>query len=58
VSHNRSIRRAAAALLKTAMATSDPAMVAKFIERAADLKDEAGELPPPGKESSTLMEEG
>jgi hypothetical protein len=38
-------REAAAALLKMARATSDPALAARLIERAADIKDQAGELP-------------
>ena len=40
-------RKAAAALLKMAKTTSDPAIAAGLIEAAAKLKDEAGELPPP-----------
>ena len=40
-------REAAAALLKMARTTSDPAVAAGLIEAAAKLKDEAGELPPP-----------
>ena len=40
-------RRAAAALLKMAMTTSDPDVAARLVEIAADLKDQAGELPPP-----------
>lgn len=40
-------RRAAAALLKMAQATSDPALAARLIEAAADLKDQAGDLPQP-----------
>jgi hypothetical protein len=40
-------RKAAAALLKMATATSDPAVAAGLIEAAAKLKDEAGELPLP-----------
>ena len=40
-------RKAAAALLKMARATSDPDLAAKLVQAAADLKDQAGELPPP-----------
>lgn len=40
-------RRAAAALLKMAKTTSDPNVAARLVEIAADLKDQAGELPPP-----------
>jgi len=48
VSKNRyHAREAAAALLKMARATSDPAVAAGLIEAAANLKDQAGELPPP-----------
>jgi hypothetical protein len=47
VSKNRyHARKAAAALLKIAKATSDPAVAAGLIEAAVKLKDEAGELPP------------
>lgn len=38
-------RQAAAALLKLAQTTSDPNVAARLIEAAADLKDQAGELP-------------
>jgi hypothetical protein len=48
VSKNRyHVREAAAALLKMARTTSDPAVAAGLIEAAANLKDEVGELPPP-----------
>jgi hypothetical protein len=40
-------RQAAAALLKMARATSDPNVAARLIEAAADLREQAGELPPP-----------
>ena len=40
-------REAAAALLKMAKATSDPAVAAGLIEAASKLQDEAGELSPP-----------
>ena len=40
-------REAAAALLKMAQTSSDPKISAGLIEAAADLKDQAGELPPP-----------
>ena len=39
-------RQAALALLKMAMTTSDPKIAAALVEAAADLKDQAGELPP------------
>ena len=39
--------RQAAALLKMAKATSDPKVVVGLVEAAADLKEQAGELPPP-----------
>ena len=39
-------RQAAAALLKMAQATTDPHVAAGLVEAAADLKDQAGELPP------------
>jgi hypothetical protein len=39
-------RQAALALLKMAKTTSDPKVAAGLIEIAADLKDQAGELPP------------
>ena len=48
VSKNRyHAREAAAALLKMAKTTSDPAVAAGLIEAATKLKEEAGELPPP-----------
>jgi hypothetical protein len=47
VSENRfHARQAAAALLKMAKATSDPEIAAGLVRVAADLKDQAGELPP------------
>lgn len=39
-------RQAALALLKMARTTSDPRVAAGLIEAAADLKEQAGELPP------------
>lgn len=39
-------RRAAAALLKMAKTTTDPKLAAGLIQIAADLKDQAGDLPP------------
>jgi len=38
-------REAAAALLKMAKTTSDPDLAAGFVQAAADLKDQIGELP-------------
>jgi hypothetical protein len=46
-------RQAAAALLKMAKTTSDPKVAAGLVDVAADLKDQAGELPPPVTESET-----
>ena len=40
-------RLAAAALLKMARASSDPAFVAGLVDAAADLKEQVGELPAP-----------
>jgi hypothetical protein len=40
-------RQAAAALLKMAKATSDPALAARLVDAAADLKDQVGEVRPP-----------
>jgi len=46
VSQNRfHARQAAAALLKMAKTTSDPKVAAGLIEAAANLKEQAGELP-------------
>jgi len=39
-------RQAALALLKMAKTTSDPKVAAGLVEAAANLKDQAGELPP------------
>ena len=39
-------RQAAVALLKMAQATSDPKVAAGLVEAAAELKEQAGELPP------------
>jgi hypothetical protein len=39
-------RQAAVALLKMAKTTSDPKIAAGLVEAAADLKEQAGELPP------------
>ena len=44
-------RKAVASLLKLAKATSDPNAAVGFVERAADLKDQIGELPPPAPEA-------
>jgi hypothetical protein len=58
MSQNRFHRRqAAATLLKMAKATTDPGVAAKLVEAAADLKDQAGELPAPTKPPDVLMEE-
>jgi len=50
-------RQAAVALLRMAKATTDPGMAARLVEAAADLKEQAGELPPPIKPPDVLMEE-
>jgi hypothetical protein len=47
VSANRfHARQAAVALLKMAKTTSDPDLAANLVRVAADLKEQAGELPP------------
>jgi len=45
--HGLHARKAASTLLKMARTTSDTALAARLIEAAADLKDQAGERPPP-----------
>lgn len=40
-------RQAAAVLLKMAQATTDPNLAARLVEAAAELKEQAGELPLP-----------
>ena len=40
-------REAAAALLKMAKTSSDPALSARLVATAADLKDQVGEVAPP-----------
>jgi hypothetical protein len=50
-------RQAAAALLKMAKATSDAAVAIALVHAAADLKDQAGELPPPKKPPDILTEQ-
>jgi len=44
--HRFHARQAALALLKMAKTTSDPKVAAGLLDAAADLKDQAGELPP------------
>ncbi|GGI30834.1 hypothetical protein GCM10010987_61410 [Bradyrhizobium guangdongense] len=39
-------REAAATLLRMARTTKDPSVAAGLVQRAADLKDRTGELPP------------
>lgn len=52
-------REAAAALLKMAKTTSNPDIVSGLVQAAADLKEQAGELPPSiDQERPTLREEG
>jgi hypothetical protein len=50
-------RQAAAALLKMAKSTSDPKVAAGLINAAADLKDQAGDLPPTLKSKDILTEQ-
>lgn len=50
-------RQAAAALLKMAGLTSDPKVATGLIKVAADLKDQAGELPLPFKKTDVLTDE-
>jgi hypothetical protein len=58
VSQNRfHTLQAAAALLKMAKVTTDPGVAAKLVEAAAELRDQADELPPPAKPPNVLMEE-
>jgi hypothetical protein len=40
-------RQASLVLLKMAKTTSDPDLAAGLVRAAADLKEQAGELPPP-----------
>ena len=47
VSETVSKRQAAATLLKMARNTADPRVAARFIGAAADMKEQAGDLPPP-----------
>jgi hypothetical protein len=49
-------RQAAAALLKMAKTTSDPKLAARLVDLAADLKDQAGELPPPTTRPDAIAE--
>ncbi len=60
MSNNRyHAREAAAALLKMAQTTSDPAVAVSLVDAAIQLKEQAGELPPPAtQEPPTLLEEG
>lgn len=44
--HNLFAREAAATLLRMAKTTKDPQVASGLIQRAADLKDRTGELPP------------
>ena len=44
------------ALLKMAKTTSDPNIAAGLVEIAADLKDQAGELPPPAPEAKSAKD--
>ena len=46
----------AAALLKMAKTTSDPGLAAGLVQAAADLKDQAGELPPPAPEAKGALD--
>jgi hypothetical protein len=59
VSNHYHTRQAAAALLKMAMTTSDPNVAARLVEAAADLKEQAGELPVAVSEAPpALLDEG
>jgi hypothetical protein len=59
VSSNRfHARRAALALLQMAKTTSDPKIAAGLISVAADLKDQAGELPPSEVKTTPDTQEG
>jgi hypothetical protein len=59
VSNHYHARQAAAALLKMAMTTSDPNVAAGLVEAAADLKEQAGELPVAVSEAPpALLDEG
>ena len=49
-------RQAALALLKMAKTTSDPKIAAGLVEAAADLKDQAGELPPSAPEAKGAID--
>jgi hypothetical protein len=51
-------RQAAAALLKMAKTTSDPDLAANLVRVAADLKEQAGELPPRLKAEPPGVQEG
>lgn len=44
--YNSFAREAAATLLRMAKTTKDPQVASGLIQRAADLKDRTGELPP------------
>jgi hypothetical protein len=58
VSANRfHARQAAAALLKMAKTTSDPDLAANLVRVAADLKEQAGELPPTLKAEPSGVQE-
>ena len=50
-------RLAALARLKMAKSSSDPKVVAALIDAAADLKDQAGDLPPPIEPSDIVTVE-
>jgi hypothetical protein len=51
-------REAAATLLKLARATSDPKVAAGLVERAAELKDRVGELPPQDGKAPDVKSDG
>lgn len=46
-------REAAATLLRMAKTTKDPQVASGLVQRAADLKDRTGELPPVDIEAAT-----
>jgi hypothetical protein len=55
--HYHFAREAAATLLRLAKTTSDPNAAVAFVERAADLKDRTGELPPRAPEPAKSAED-
>ena len=57
MSNNRyHARQAAVALLKMAKATSDQDIAARLVDAASNLKEQAGELPPPISQTAPDMQ--